>query len=158
MSQYNRRTLVRGAAWSIPVVAVAANAPAFAASQDAPVAGGITMVCRTTGNGQNGNCQGYRIVLNFGIQGPYDWDITITPQQVVTSNGATVEIKIPATVPSTVNASNSTMPVWFCSTASGDNLSVQVTYTARRSDLPGSTPIVQTFPLQHFTNISNKCS
>lgn len=32
MSDFSRRTLVRGVAWSVPVVAVAANAPAFAAS------------------------------------------------------------------------------------------------------------------------------
>ena len=32
MSTYSRRTLVRGAAWSVPVIAVAAPIPAFAAS------------------------------------------------------------------------------------------------------------------------------
>ncbi|PKH37909.1 hypothetical protein SAMN05192575_101983 [Nocardioides alpinus] len=36
MSHYSRRTLVRGVAWSVPVVAVAANAPAFATSHDVP--------------------------------------------------------------------------------------------------------------------------
>lgn len=32
MAEYTRRTLVRGAAWTVPVVMVAAQAPAFAAS------------------------------------------------------------------------------------------------------------------------------
>lgn len=32
MAEYTRRTLVRGAAWTVPVVVVAAQAPAFAAS------------------------------------------------------------------------------------------------------------------------------
>lgn len=32
MSDFSRRSLVRGVAWTVPVVAVAANAPAFAAS------------------------------------------------------------------------------------------------------------------------------
>ena len=32
MSDFSRRSLVRGVAWSVPVVAVAVNAPAFAAS------------------------------------------------------------------------------------------------------------------------------
>ena len=36
MSDFTRRTVVRGAAWTVPVVAVAANAPAFAASQLPP--------------------------------------------------------------------------------------------------------------------------
>lgn len=41
MSHYSRRTLVRGVAWSVPVVAVAAHAPAFAASGD-PISGIIS--------------------------------------------------------------------------------------------------------------------
>lgn len=36
MSHYSRRTLVRGVAWSVPVVAVAAQAPAFATSHEQP--------------------------------------------------------------------------------------------------------------------------
>jgi hypothetical protein len=32
MSDFSRRTIVRGTAWSVPVVAIAAHAPAFAAS------------------------------------------------------------------------------------------------------------------------------
>lgn len=36
MSDFTRRTVVRGAAWTVPVVAVAVNAPAFATSYDPP--------------------------------------------------------------------------------------------------------------------------
>lgn len=36
MSDFNRRTVVRGAAWTVPVVAVAAQAPVFAASNQPP--------------------------------------------------------------------------------------------------------------------------
>ena len=36
MSDFSRRTVVRGAAWTVPVVAVAANAPAFATSHEPP--------------------------------------------------------------------------------------------------------------------------
>lgn len=42
MTDFSRRTLVRGAAWTVPVVAVAATAPAFAASR-CSVSGGITV-------------------------------------------------------------------------------------------------------------------
>ena len=42
MSDFSRRTLVRGAAWTVPVISVAATAPAFAASR-CSVDGGITV-------------------------------------------------------------------------------------------------------------------
>ena len=36
MSTYSRRTVVRGAAWSVPVIAIAAPIPAFATSHEPP--------------------------------------------------------------------------------------------------------------------------
>ena len=45
-----RRTLVRSAAWSVPVVAIAATAPAFAASTNARLASANTPVKWGTGN------------------------------------------------------------------------------------------------------------
>ena len=78
MSQYSRRTVVRGAAWSIPVVAVAANAPAFAASTDAPSVPGSAafVVCKLPGAGQN--CQSYRAILNLTVQPSDTWTIDFT--------------------------------------------------------------------------------
>lgn len=55
MSQYSRRTVVRGAAWSVPVIAVAAPIPAFATSHEPPPPvidfGGA---CANTGASQKG--------------------------------------------------------------------------------------------------------
>ena len=60
MSDYSRRTLVRGIAWSVPVVAVAANAPAFAASYP-PIKLTFTggEKCPGNSNGDNGNVKTY---------------------------------------------------------------------------------------------------
>lgn len=46
-----RRSITRGAAWSVPVIAVAAAAPAFAASQ--PIDCAPTAECKLQGDGQN---------------------------------------------------------------------------------------------------------
>jgi hypothetical protein len=82
MSQFNRRTVVRGAAWSIPIVAVATNAPAFAASTDAPAIpnAGAFSVCRNTGEGQS--CQGYRFTLALSVQPSDTWDIAFTDVRI----------------------------------------------------------------------------
>lgn len=47
----SRRTIVKGAAWSVPIIAVAAQAPAFAASQ--PITCGPTAECKLPGEGSN---------------------------------------------------------------------------------------------------------
>lgn len=46
-----RRSIARGAAWSVPVIAVAAAAPAFAGSQ--PIDCTPTAECKLQGNGHN---------------------------------------------------------------------------------------------------------
>ncbi len=94
MSQYNRRTVVRGAAWSLPVVAVAAQAPAFAASTDAPRP--TATVCKETAGSK---C--YRFFLAFSMPS-YNWNIVLT-SLVVTNNttGSTGEELIALTNPKT---------------------------------------------------------
>jgi hypothetical protein len=58
MTDMKRRTIVRGTAWTIPVIAVAATAPAFAASQRCkPIA-----QCKEPGEGQN--TKDYAILTN----------------------------------------------------------------------------------------------
>lgn len=60
MSDFSRRTIVRGAAWSVPVIAVASPVPAFAVSKRCrPVA-----ECKQPGAGQN--TKDYRIRTNCG--------------------------------------------------------------------------------------------
>jgi hypothetical protein len=151
VSQYNRRTLVRGVAWSIPVVAVAAQAPAFAASSDAPTPGSLAVSCRTNGQGQ-GNCQGYRLVLNFNLQGTSSWNIKITTAQITSSAGATVSISQPApgAFPYVVSPSNQSMNLWFCSASSPSGLTLNVSYSAWKVGTLESTAVVQAFPQQVY--------
>lgn len=150
MSQYNRRTLVRGAAWSIPVLAVAAHAPAFAASSDAPTPGALAVICRTNGQGQ-GNCQGYRLVLNFNLQGTTDWNIRITDAQITSSAGVTGQIKLPAAFPYVVSPTGSqSMDLWFCSESSPSGLTLNVSYSAWMVGTPESTAVTLSFPQQVY--------
>ena len=149
MSQYNRRTLVRGAAWSIPVVAIAGHAPAFAASHDAPTPGAVMITCRTNGNGQ-GNCQGYRLVLNFQLQGNTDWNVRITIAQITSSAGDTLSINQPAAFPYVVSPTTQAMSLWFCSESSPSGLTLNVSYTSWRVGTSESTAVTQSFAQQVF--------
>lgn len=56
MSDFSRRSLVRGVAWTVPVVAVAAHAPAFAASSPPIIITGFTDAAKCSGrSGAPGN-------------------------------------------------------------------------------------------------------
>ena len=61
MTDFTRRTIVRGTAWTVPVIALAATAPAFATSQ--PICN-VTAECKEPGAGQN--TKDYRIRTNCG--------------------------------------------------------------------------------------------
>lgn len=66
----SRRTLVRGAAWSVPVVAVAATAPAYAASSCAgQPAYSMNLASRV---GSDGTTLGITSVTNGVAVGPYN--------------------------------------------------------------------------------------
>jgi hypothetical protein len=158
MSQFNRRTLVRGAAWSIPVVAIAAHAPAFATSTEAPTPGGIAMSCRTTGNG-GGDCQGYRVVLSFSLSGSDTWNVRIAPSDITTtSHGTASQIKIPTSFPQEIGPGATTMRLWFCTNKSADFVDdLSVSYEVQRTDLPSSPWQRLTFPAQSFTSVTNVC-
>ncbi|RYC07305.1 hypothetical protein [Nocardioides zhouii] len=81
MSDFTRRTVVRGAAWTVPVVAVATTVPAFAASNVPPPPvinfGGA---CGNTGAQQKG-CGGdktLQVPLTLSNPGPTDIIFQIT--------------------------------------------------------------------------------
>lgn len=57
-----RRTVVRGAAWSVPVVAIAATAPAYAASWTPPPDTGNVGACKESGKPRKFK---YRFTLPF---------------------------------------------------------------------------------------------
>lgn len=126
MSQYSRRTVVRGAAWSIPVVAVAANAPAFAASTDVPsiATAGAVRACKTAGGV---NCQGYLFNVTFSVQPSDSWEITFL--QVV-KNGESVTA---ATSPRTFTVSSAAPGVSFvmCTSDSASQFDLTLVYSAR---------------------------
>ncbi len=74
--QVSRRTLARGAAWSVPIVAVGVAAPAFAVSPGSTphlVPGGS---CKCPGSG--GNNFNFKAVIAVATAGNADWTFTIT--------------------------------------------------------------------------------
>ena len=86
-----RRTLVRGAAWSIPVVALAATAPAFAASTATT---GFTGVVGTAEKWSNGNEKHVSWDLQF-TNGPVAIDeLRITFTYAPTSTGPFTSFEI----------------------------------------------------------------
>ena len=146
---------MRGAAWSIPVVAVAAQVPAFAASTDPPSPGPVVMACRTVGNGQ-GNCHGFRVTLTFQLQGPYTWNVSIAPSQITFDGGSGVatEIKTPA-FPYQIGPGQTTMRLWFCTGSSPDFINnLVIKYTVERA---GVSPQTLQFGPSSFTGITNLC-
>lgn len=86
----NRRTVVRGAAWTVPVVAVAASAPAFAASGNPepppPVDFANAVWCKIPGKSEGGESQGYVGIVPFSGLAT---DVTITN---LVLKGETVDI------------------------------------------------------------------
>jgi len=152
VSQFDRRTIVRGAAWSVPVVAVATYAPAYAASLDAPQPAGLLALCRTTGQGNN-NCQGYRFRLNFLVDPPYSWNVSISLAQITPSNGPALEIKTPTTFPQVISSTNTFFDLWFCTSSSPSQLSLSVSYSTWRTDQPQSTAQTLTFLQQDYSGI-----
>lgn len=128
MSQYNRRTVVRGAAWTIPVVAVVAQAPAFAASTDVPVVPGpgSFSVCKQPGGPNGPNCQGYKFALNLTVQPSDMWTIDFTELVV---NGTSF---LAQTVPTTFEVSSTANLVSFvfCTASSPSQLDLTLRYSA----------------------------
>ncbi len=128
MSQFNRRTLVRGAAWSIPVVAVAAHAPAFATSLAVPRPSAVT-ACRETGT----KC--YRFALSFA-QPAEDWSITLSSVILTNTSTPSGEEVILSTNPKTILLSSTGTPtqtfqIQACTTGNlQSSVNVQFTYTA----------------------------
>jgi hypothetical protein len=151
MSQYNRRTIVRGAAWTLPVVAVASTAPAFAASTDAPVipgAGSFT-VCRDTGEGQG--CQGYRFSLVLAVQPGDTWDLALTEVRMSSSQ------LLASTAPQAfvVTATANVIAFNVCGTSSASQVTFTLKYAATSRLTGVTTPDLG--GTYSFSNIPNKC-
>ena len=142
MSAMSRRTVVRGAAWTVPVLAVAAHAPAFAASTDAPRTNGPAsyVVCKLAGAGQN--CQSYRVTLTLDVQPDDTWDITLTE---VTFNG-TLTTFMP--VDFVVRFDNRVITFEFCTdNKSPSHFDIGIKFTARNRRTGVSSAVADTASL-----------
>lgn len=73
-----RRTLVKGAAWSVPVVAMAGAAPAMAASGPDVIDWEISSACKIPGNSHGNLCYDKGYVLWAEFENPLATDLTIT--------------------------------------------------------------------------------
>ncbi len=151
VSQYNRRTVVRGAAWSIPVVAVVAQAPAFAASTDAPVVSGpgSFTVCKQPGGPNGPNCQGYKFALRLAVQPSDTWTIQLTTVKV----GGTSFLA--QTNPTTfqVTATANLLNFVLCTASSPSQFTLELRYTATNTRTgQQTTNLGGTYA---FSNVSN---
>jgi hypothetical protein len=87
-SGIKRRTVAKGMAWTVPVVSVAAAAPAYAASPECTITFGGDS-CKCPGQSQGGNEFGYYLQFCYTCEGggePPAGDVTITA--VAKANGS----------------------------------------------------------------------
>lgn len=82
----SRRTLVKGAAWSVPVVAVAGAAPAHAASPGQVI---LTQVgaCKSPGNSCRSFAKGY--IFTFNVTSTWSCPVTVTAASFDVLTGST---------------------------------------------------------------------
>ena len=144
MSQYSRRTVVRGAAWSIPVVAVAANAPAFAASTNPPSVAGYTG-CKTPGDPNGANCQGYLLNLTFNVDAPYTWTVVFQSIKVDTVDFTG---QIQPTTTFEVSSVDPTVTFRICTDRSPGPIDLDLTYTASAPGVSATTIVAPTAKLK----------
>ena len=94
MSTYSRRTVVRGAAWSVPVIAVAAPIPAFAASYPPVIITGYTEAGKCPGKSAGGNDNEFTYIFTFTTTTPnVTADMFTIAGSVVTINGTVFTVK-----------------------------------------------------------------
>lgn len=103
----SRRNVVRGAAWSVPVVAVATTAPAFAASPvPCPVVPGSAQWTATTGTGSLSS-----------KNDTYSWDTSqdkwIVFKDASTAGSATFQTRSPAIAVTAGSTITGTFQLWW---------------------------------------------
>ena len=100
MANYTRRTVVRGAAWTVPVIAIAAPVPAFSASFP-PIKLTFTSGEKCPGN-SNGDNQGNRKTYIFQFQADSPPVAGSISANTVTVNGAVFTVTRVTVIGSTV--------------------------------------------------------
>jgi hypothetical protein len=94
MSHYSRRTVVRGAAWSVPVIAIAAPIPAFAASYPPVKITGYTEAAKCPGQSAGGNSNEFTYIFTFTATSPnVTPDMFTVAGSTVTVNGTVFPVK-----------------------------------------------------------------
>lgn len=79
-SGINRRTVMKGAAWTVPVIMVASAAPAMASSPPVIIDFGSSGACKIPGESYGGLCynKGYVLWANFVNDSAIDYYISVT--------------------------------------------------------------------------------
>lgn len=135
-------------------MAVAANAPAYAASTDAPVIGSI-VACKTAGVGQN--CKGYRFTVTFAVMPSDPWTIDLDLVSLKFKSGSVLTLTT-ATTPTTFEVSSSntnSIPFLSCTEDnSGDKFELTLGYTATNVN---NTSVSQSFTGTYPIDVTGNC-
>jgi len=123
--QVSRRSVARGAAWSVPLVAVGVAAPAFAASTSFGTGVFSTQSCRCGGSGA---IFSYRLNILFPNQSSTSY--TVNAVSIASTDGPIV--LFPAGQTATVAPGGQTVLFRFRRTS--NTASVQVTFTYTTTD------------------------
>ena len=145
--QVSRRSVARGAAWSIPLVAVSVAAPAFAASGGPANVTSIT-VCQCAG----GSDKQYRVTVTFSNASTDQYDLT---NVVITEGGVPVVTQTPST--GTV-APGPTSIVTFVvrRQSNGSTGTFGISYTATKHNT--TTSFTGSFTTPGAINATNACA
>ena len=143
MSNFTRRTIVRGTAWSVPVVAIAAHAPAFAASAP-PINLTYVEAIKCSGNSDSNDPKTYVFVFTAAYA-PAPGSVSAT---TVTINGSVFVVE-------KVVVSGTTIYVQSTSSSSSANASgtLTISYTS------GIPPVLKapSFPYNGTSPDHNIC-
>ena len=130
--QVSRRTLARGAAWTVPVVAIAVAAPAFAASPTYTPT--LTLMA------------GCRCGVGGGPVKPYRIDVTFT-----NTGGDTFAVTNPDVIITGVDATNELLQVTPAQTNTLPTGIKKLTYTFTRGNNPSSDTVTFEYTITNQT-------
>ena len=136
-----RRTVTRGIAWTTPVVAVAATAPAFAASCELGLVLDVNQSCKKANENK------YRLVFQISNgQCPVPDGCTATISKVQETTGQGVVLW--------TGSAAAGAPIIICQ---ANNMAANLAVTASIS-CDGGTPKVYTVKMNQFTNNASTCA
>lgn len=135
----SRRSIVKGAAWAAPVVAISTIAPAYATSPDEP----IDVVLGAGSCKQTAGSKRYQLELHFENKSGYDIEYVVTSLTVTPNSGSTITFTLDGE--RKFIAEGGTDTDTFVSDRSGDlaNGTAAITYIAYDTD-GNETPVETT--------------